>query len=88
MSPVNKKYLTIVSKESFSPYAVRITESVLNIRNGPGKNYSVVGQIRDRGIYTIVKESLGQGATKWGYLKSGAGWISLDGTVKYQATDN
>ena len=28
--------------------------------------------------YTIVAESNGAGATKWGKLKSGAGWISLD----------
>ena len=27
---------------------------------------------------TIVAESTGAGATKWGKLKSGAGWISLD----------
>ena len=30
------------------------------------------------GVYTIVAESDGTGATKWGKLKSGAGWISLD----------
>ena len=30
------------------------------------------------GVYTIVAESAGAGATKWGKLKSGAGWISLD----------
>ena len=30
------------------------------------------------GVYTIVEEATGKGATKWGKLKSGAGWISLD----------
>ena len=43
---------------------------------------TVVGCIKDKGIYTIVAESKGQGATKWGKLKSGAGWISLDYCIK------
>lgn len=59
-------------------YLVRVTTDVLNIRKGPGTNYAVTGQIRDRGTYTIVKESTGTGATLWGKLKSGVGWISLD----------
>lgn len=33
-------------------------------------------------IYTIVAEAAGPGATKWGKLKSGAGWISLDYVTK------
>ena len=28
--------------------------------------------------FTIVEEASGQGASRWGKLKSGAGWISLD----------
>lgn len=60
------------------PYRVKITASVLNIRKGPGTNYGKNGSIRDKGVYTIVDESTGAGATKWGKLKSGAGWISLD----------
>lgn len=59
-------------------YSVKVTDSALNIRKGPGTDTAVVGQIRDRGVYTIVKESVGPGASKWGYLLSGAGWISLD----------
>lgn len=51
---------------------------VLNIRKGPGTNYGTNGAIRDKGTYTIVAESDGPGASKWGKLKSGAGWISLD----------
>lgn len=62
------------------PYLVRITADVLNIRSGPGTDYNRVGSIRDRGVYTIVEESNGKGATLWGRLKSGAGWISLDYT--------
>jgi len=33
-------------------------------------------------VYTIVGEASGQGASMWGKLKSGAGWISLDYTQK------
>jgi SH3 domain protein len=54
-------------------YLVRVTASVLNIRKGPGTGYGITGQIKDKGVYTIVAESGG-----WGKLKSGAGWISLD----------
>lgn len=59
------------------PYMVKIMADVLNIRQGPGTNYKVVGAIRDRGTYTIVEENCG-----WGRLKSGAGWISLSYTQK------
>ena len=63
---------------TFTPYLVRVTADVLNIRKGAGTNYGTNGAIRDKGVYTIVAEANGQGATKWGKLKSGAGWISLD----------
>ena len=59
-------------------YLVKVTADVLNIRKGPGTNYGTNGAIRDKGTYTIVAESDGPGASKWGKLKSGAGWISLD----------
>ena len=32
---------------------------------------------------TIVEEASGVGASKWGRLKSGAGWISLDHVQKH-----
>ena len=63
-------------------YLVKVTTDVLNIRKGPGTNYAITGQIKDKGTYTIVKESTGTGATLWGKLKSGAGWISLDYTSR------
>lgn len=62
-------------------YTVKITASDLNIRSGPGTNYSSKGFIKP-GVYTIVAESDGTGASKWGKLKSGAGWISLDYATK------
>lgn len=59
-------------------YMVKVTASILNIRSGPSSvKYKVVGQIRDKGIYTIVET---QGS--WGKLKSGAGWIYLPYTKK------
>lgn len=74
-------------------YLVKVTADVLNIRKGAGTNYDITGQIKDHGVYTIVAESNGTGASKWGKLKSGAGWISLDwvekmtsGTVKQETT--
>lgn len=63
-------------------YLVKVTTDVLNIRKGPGTNYGTNGAIRDKGTYTIVAESTGAGASMWGKLKSGAGWISLDYTKK------
>lgn len=63
---------------TFTAYKVKVTADVLNIRKGAGTNYGTNGSIKDKGIYTIVAEADGKGATKWGKLKSGAGWISLD----------
>lgn len=81
----NTSYVKIgseVNSASASPsstsYKVKITADALNIRKGPGTNYGINSTIQDNGIYTIVDEASGQGATKWGKLKSGAGWISLD----------
>lgn len=62
-------------EEPFRPYLVSVTAAVLNIRDVP--NGSVVGQIADKGTYTIVEQK-----NNWGKLKSGAGWICLDFTIK------
>lgn len=58
-------------------YTVRVKIADLNIRSGPGTNYAQKGFIKP-GVYTIVEEASGTGASKWGKLKSGAGWITLD----------
>lgn len=65
------------SPATFSPYLVKVTATVLNIRSKPTTDSSVVGKITDKGVYTIVDEAEGKGAPLWGKLKSGAGWISL-----------
>jgi N-acetylmuramoyl-L-alanine amidase len=77
------KKATTPKKESaptntFKSYKVKVTASALNIRKGAGTNYGKSGVITDKGVYTIVDEANGKGATKWGKLKSGVGWISLD----------
>ena len=71
---------TTVSKPK-TPYKVRITATDLNIRAGAGTNFASKGVIAP-GVYTITEEKDGKGATKWGKLKSGAGWISLDFATK------
>lgn len=59
-------------------YIVRVNANTLNYRKGPGTNHPVAGVIHKGQVYTIVEEAFGLGASKWGKLKSGAGWISLD----------
>lgn len=68
---------TLYPKMGSVPYMVKVTISDLYIRKGPGTNYARTQYI-PVGIYTIVEEADGQGASKWGRLKSGAGWISLN----------
>lgn len=65
------------------PFLVRVDISDLNIRMGAGTNYSRTGKYTGKGIFTIMEVKDGQGsASGWGRLKSGAGWISLDYTVR------
>ena len=60
------------------PYKVRITATNLRIRKGPGTDTAIAQNAIKPGVYTIVSEAIGTGATKWGKLKSGVGWVSLD----------
>lgn len=87
VSEVNKvlipKTVPIITQPSNSlPYLVKINTDSLNYRRGPGTNHPVAGLVRRNEVYTIIEESLGIGASKWGKLKSGAGWISLDFCVR------
>ncbi len=67
-------------------YTVRVSIPNLNIRRGPGTNYAKSGYFTGRGIFTIVEEAQGEGASRWGLLKSYQrnrnGWISLDYATK------
>ena len=61
--------------------SVRITASVLNVREYAGTNYKVVTTVKKGEAYTIVEEKV-VGNDIWGKLKSGAGWICLTYTQK------
>ena len=72
---------------AITPYMVKVDVSsipdhVLNIREQPTINSPVVGKITETMSLTIVDEASGTGASTWGKLKSGAGWISLDYVIK------
>lgn len=73
---------TAETPTTFQPYRVRVTIPNLNIRKGPGTNYGTIGHYTGKGVFTIVEEATGEGASKWGRLKSNAGWISLDYAAK------
>ena len=59
-------------KQDFSSYKVKVTANCLNIRKEATSKSKKVGEITDKGVYTIIEEKDG-----FGKLKSGAGWISL-----------
>ncbi len=73
--------MAFVSTET--PFRVRVKIDDLNIRKGPGTNYSKRGIYTGKGVFTIVETATGKGSDKgWGLLKSYEsardGWISLD----------
>ncbi len=60
---------------SVGEYTITTTVDNLNIRQGAGTGFAVVGAIKESAVknaYTIVEENNG-----WGKLKSGVGWICL-----------
>ena len=67
---------------AFQPYLVRVSIPDLNIRKGPGTAHAKTGKYTGVGTFTIVEETDGKGASKWGLLKSYQekrnGWVSLD----------
>lgn len=64
-----------------SGYLVKVTADTLNVRKGAGTNYGIATQVHKGEVYTIVGTTTNGGYT-WGKLKSGAGWIALNYTVK------
>lgn len=67
------------TKTSNSIFEVRVDIPDLNIRKGPGTNYSKTGKVTGKGSFIIVDVKSGAGSkTGWGKIKSGIGWISLD----------
>ena len=81
-SPVNAKWLKVVSAKSDVPYLAYVAIKNLAIRKGPGTNFDKTG-VTDSGVFTIVEVQNGVGSNAgWGLLKSYQknrnGWISLD----------
>lgn len=62
----------IPAATSDKSFKVRVKVPTLNIRKSPSTSAAVVGQIKDKGVYTITETS-----GNWGKLKSGVGWISI-----------
>lgn len=79
--PVKRPSAPSSDLQALKPYMVMITASMLNYRAGPGTSCKINGVVKKGEIYTIVAEQL-VGNTKWGKLKSGAGWISLKYAAK------
>ena len=80
-STVNKETTTAtVSSGKATSYVVKVTATALNYRQTPGTG-KVLGTIKKNERYTIIEEQDING-TKWGKLKSGAGWICLAYTTK------
>lgn len=65
-----------------SSFKVKVMTDHLNIRTGPGTNYSKTGKFTGIGVFTATEVRDGVGSVSgWGKLRSGAGWIALDCVV-------
>ena len=83
---MNKVAPTEPKQESTTTnYLVKINTDELNVRDGAGTDYKVNAVVKRGEVFTIVEEKIND-TTKWGKLKSNAGWISLGYTVPYTAT--
>ena len=64
--------------EDSTTFQVKVSISNLNVRTGPGTEYSKTGKYSGKGTFTIVAVQAGMGSKAgWGKLSTG-GWISLD----------
>lgn len=73
-----------VAKAAAAPtpksFNVKVTTDELNVRNGAGTNYKIVGTANKGDVYTIVDTKSVNGV-KWGKIKFVTGWISLKYTA-------
>lgn len=53
-------------------FLVKVTCDELNVRSGPGTNYTINQTVKNGEVFTIVFTN-----GNWGQLKSGAGWINI-----------
>lgn len=82
-SPIHIKYLSLVRSpvpQIDVPFLVKLLKNNIPIHTKPGSHHPKSGTITDCGTYTITEVQSGAGASAWGKLKSGAGWIPLDNT--------
>ena len=82
-----KEYVQFTEKlPEMSSYMVKVNIPDLNIRKGLGTDHARTEQFTGVGVFTIVEEANGKGASKWGLLKSYQkernGWIALDYAVR------
>lgn len=73
----NKVYPASANTGTSCNYVVKITVDELRYRDNPGTSGTkVLGYLKKNYKYTVVEERTVNGV-KWGKLKSGAGWFSL-----------
>ena len=65
-----------VNKKATTPYAVKVTAQLLNVREDAGLEYNIKTAVKSKSIQNIVEEKNG-----WGKLENG-GWIDLKYTKK------
>ncbi len=63
-------------------YRVKVMMYVLNVHKAPTADSEITATIEDFGVYTVIAESAGKGASRWGKLENGLGWIALENTLK------
>ena len=76
---VNTSTVSTVANSATTPlpYKIKVIDwTGLNVRSGAGVNNSVVTTVGYGEVYTIVAEKTVNGS-KWGKLKSGAGWVNV-----------
>lgn len=83
----DKQYVQFMERlPQASSFMVKVNIRDLSIRKGPGTDYARIGEFTGAGVFTIVEEAQGAGASKWGLLKSYQkkrdGWISLDYVIR------
>ena len=63
-------------------YRIKVMMYVLNVHKAPTADSEITATIEDFGVYTVIEESPGKGASRWGKLENGLGWIALENTMK------
>ncbi len=70
----------------FPPYQVRVITQ-LNIRNGPGTSFTIVGQMKDGDVTQVANEQTDEGRQLWGQIGTDQ-WISLSNQTVVKVLEN